>query len=150
LAVIGGNNLIRIHGNELAAAALGMKVEIWDENGNNIDDSGQKGELVITKPFPSMPVTFWGEGGDEKYRNAYFDTFPNVWCHGDFVSRDIKTKGYLVHGRSDGVLNPGGESSSLCLYFDATKLTAFKEFGLALPRYTTWSADSPRWMTASP
>ncbi|UPL02939.1 hypothetical protein LCI18_013873 [Fusarium solani-melongenae] len=89
-------------------AALGMKVEIWDENGNNIDGSGQKGELVITKPFPSMPVTFWGEGGDEKYRNAYFDTFPGVWCHGDFVSRDIKTKGYLVHGRSDGVLNPGG------------------------------------------
>ncbi|KAJ3460911.1 hypothetical protein MRS44_011778 [Fusarium solani] len=106
--IIGGNNLIQIHGNELAAATLGMKVEIWDENGNNIDDSGQKGELVITKPFPSMPVTFWGEGGDEKYRNAYFDTFPNVWCHGDFVSRDTKTKGYLVHGRSDGVLNPGG------------------------------------------
>ncbi|EXL90723.1 hypothetical protein NOF04DRAFT_19477 [Fusarium oxysporum II5] len=106
--IIGGNNLIQIHGNELATAALGMKVEIWDENGNNIDDSGQKGELVITKPFPSMPVMFWGEGGDEKYRNAYFDTFSNVWCHGDFVSRDIKTKGYLVHGRSDGVLNPGG------------------------------------------
>lgn len=87
-----------------------MKVEIWDQTGHNIEESGQEGELVITKPFPSMPVTFWGKGGSEKYRKAYFDTFPGVWTHGDFVSRTNKTKGYLIHGRSDGVLNPGGKN----------------------------------------
>ncbi|EXL64470.1 acetoacetate-CoA ligase [Fusarium oxysporum f. sp. conglutinans race 2 54008] len=107
-AIIAGNNLVKIHGNEIATASLGMKVEIWDENGRNVENSGEKGELVITKPFPSMPVTFWGDGGVEKYRKAYFDTFPGVWCHGDFVSKNNETGGYLVHGRSDGVLNPGG------------------------------------------
>ncbi|CVK95413.1 related to acetoacetyl-CoA synthetase [Fusarium mangiferae] len=106
--IIGSNVLSRVHGNEIAAATLGMKVEIWDQTGHNIEESGQEGELVITKPFPSMPVTFWGKGGLEKYRKAYFDTFPGVWTHGDFVSRTNKTKGYLIHGRSDGVLNPGG------------------------------------------
>ncbi|KAI1020946.1 hypothetical protein LB503_010053 [Fusarium chuoi] len=87
----------------LGCTTLGMKVEIWDQTGHNIEESGQEGELVITKPFPSMPVTFWGKGGSEKYRKAYFDTFPGVWTHGDFVSRTNKTKGYLIHGRSDGV-----------------------------------------------
>ncbi|KAF5589471.1 acetoacetate ligase [Fusarium pseudocircinatum] len=109
-SIIGANVLSHIHGNELAAATLGMKVEIWDQAGRNIEESGQEGELVITKPFPSMPVTFWGKGGTEKYRKAYFDTFPSVWTHGDFVSRINKTKGYLIHGRSDGVLNPGGKT----------------------------------------
>ncbi|KAF5648785.1 acetoacetate ligase [Fusarium sp. NRRL 25303] len=108
--IIGSNVLSRVHGNEIAAATLGMKVEIWGQTGHNIEESGQEGELVITKPFPSMPITFWGKGGPEKYRKAYFDTFPGVWTHGDFVSRTNKTKGYLIHGRSDGVLNPGGKN----------------------------------------
>ncbi|KAH7136221.1 hypothetical protein EDB81DRAFT_870441 [Dactylonectria macrodidyma] len=106
--VIGANNLGQIYGNQLASPTLGMAVEIWDESGNAIQGSGKKGELVITKPFPSMPVTFWGNEGTEKFRKAYFDIFPGVWCHGDFVSRDNETKGFLIHGRSDGVLNPGG------------------------------------------
>lgn len=108
--VIGANNLGQINGNELASPTLGMAVEIWDDSGNAIQGSGEKGELVITKPFPSMPITFWGNEGTEKYRKAYFDTFPGVWCHGDFASRNNKTKGFLIHGRSDGVLNPGGET----------------------------------------
>ncbi|KAL6405398.1 acetoacetate-CoA ligase [Ilyonectria robusta] len=92
----------------LVAPTLGMQVEIWDQDGRNIENSGQKEDLVITKPFFSMPVTFWGEGGHEKYRKAYFDIFPGIWCHGDFISKDLKTQGYVIHGRSDGVLNPGG------------------------------------------
>ncbi|KAF5555121.1 acetoacetate ligase [Fusarium mexicanum] len=107
--IIGATVLSHIRGNELATATLGMKVEIWDQAGHNIEESGQEGELVITKPFPSMPVTFWGKGGTEMYRKAYFDTFPGVWTHGDFVSR-TNTKGYLIHGRSDGVLNPNGKN----------------------------------------
>ncbi|KAH7002441.1 hypothetical protein EDB80DRAFT_720583 [Ilyonectria destructans] len=106
--IVGGNNLVPISGSELAVATLGMDVQIWDESGQNIDATGERGELVITTPFPSMPVTFWGDGGLEKYRKAYFDTFPGIWCHGDFMSQNPKTKGYLIHGRSDGVLNPGG------------------------------------------
>ncbi|KAH6970460.1 hypothetical protein BKA56DRAFT_661204 [Ilyonectria sp. MPI-CAGE-AT-0026] len=78
------------------------------QDGRNIENSGQKGDLVITKPFFSMPVTFWGEGGHEKYRKAYFDVFPGTWCHGDSISKDLETQSYVIHGRSDGVLNPGG------------------------------------------
>ncbi|SPJ80014.1 related to acetoacetyl-CoA synthetase [Fusarium torulosum] len=106
--IVGGNLIVPLHGPQLAAPTLGMQVEIWDQDGRNIENSGQKGDLVITKPFFSMPVTFWGEGGHEKYRKAYFDVFPGIWCHGDFISKDLKTHGYVIHGRSDGVLNPGG------------------------------------------
>ncbi|TPX15237.1 uncharacterized protein E0L32_004514 [Thyridium curvatum] len=106
--IIGGSPLLPVHHGELPAPSLGMAVEIWDANGKNIEDTGEKGDLVITKPFFSMPITFWGEGGEEKYRKAYFDTFPGVWHHGDFVRKIVKTQGYEVLGRSDGVLNPGG------------------------------------------
>ena len=103
--------MLSVHIGEISSPALGMKVEIWDQNGVNIEDSGEKGDLVITKPFFSMPVTFWGEGGEEKYRKAYFDAFPGVWCHGDFIKKNPYTGGYEILGRSDGVLNPGGMKS---------------------------------------
>ncbi|KAI8936119.1 hypothetical protein NX059_007618 [Plenodomus lindquistii] len=106
--IVGGNPLVTIHGGELAAAGLGMSVEVFDGSGQNIEDSGEKGELVITRPFLSMPISFWGEGGMEKYRKAYFDDFPGVWSHGDFIQKNPVTKGYVILGRSDGVLNPGG------------------------------------------
>ena len=89
-----------------------MKVEIWDLDGNNIEDTGEKGDLVVTKPFFSMPITFWGDGGEEKYRKAYFDTFPGIWHHGDYIRKNLKTQGYEILGRSDGVLNPGGKQLS--------------------------------------
>lgn len=89
-----------------------MKVEIWDLEGRNVDQAGEKGDLVITTPFFSMPVTFYGDGGQEKYYKAYFDKFPGVWCHGDFAQRNPATGGYVILGRSDGVLNPGGWSLS--------------------------------------
>ena len=92
---------------------LGMAVEIWDENGKNIENSGQKGDLVITKPFFSMPISFWGKDGMKKYENAYFTTYPGVWCHGDFITKNVKTGGYVILGRSDGVLNPQGKKHFL-------------------------------------
>jgi acetoacetyl-CoA synthetase len=109
-AVVGGNVMVPLNGPELAAPALGLKVEIWNQDGINIEHTGDKGELVITKPFFSMPIFFWGDDGQEKYRKAYFDAFPGAWCHGDFISKNTKTGGYIIHGRSDGVLNPGGIS----------------------------------------
>jgi acetoacetyl-CoA synthetase len=107
--VVGGNPLASIHRGELAAANLGMKVEIFDTDGKNIERFGEKGDLVITKPFLSMPVTFWGQDGMEKYRKAYFNEFPGIWSHGDFIRRNPRTGGYEILGRSDGVLNPGGK-----------------------------------------
>jgi acyl-coenzyme A synthetase/AMP-(fatty) acid ligase len=108
LAVVMGSPIANIYIGEISTASLGMKVEIWDQDGKNIEDSGKEGDLIITKPFFSMPVTFWGPGGEEKYRKAYFEQFPGVWCHGDYIRKNPATGGYEILGRSDGMLNPGG------------------------------------------
>ncbi|HLS87946.1 MAG TPA: acetoacetate--CoA ligase, partial [Burkholderiales bacterium] len=90
---------------EIQAKGLGMAVEVWDEEGRPV--AGEKGELVCTCPFPSMPVGFWNDADGTKYRGAYFGRFPGVWCHGDFA--EITSHGGIViHGRSDATLNPGG------------------------------------------
>jgi acetoacetyl-CoA synthetase len=83
----------------------GMRVEVWSDDGEPL--VGEAGELVCTAPFPSMPVSFWNDRDDTKYRAAYFERFPNVWCHGDWA--ELTTHGGLIiHGRSDATLNPGG------------------------------------------
>ncbi|KAH7147311.1 hypothetical protein DER46DRAFT_514263 [Fusarium sp. MPI-SDFR-AT-0072] len=107
-AVVTGNCLSPVFEGEISAPQLGMKVEIYDNKGQNVDNTGREGDLIISTPFFSMPVTFYGEDGLEKYRRAYFDKFPGVWCHGDFVKKNLDTGGYMILGRSDGVLNPGG------------------------------------------
>lgn len=98
-----------VYAGEISTASLGLKVEIWDTFGKDIASTGEKGDLVITKPFFSMPTTFWGKDGETKYRKAYFEAFPGVWSHGDFIRQIPATGGYEVLGRSDGVLNPGGK-----------------------------------------
>src|SRR5882672_4828480 len=90
---------------EIQARGLGMAVEVWDDDGHS--RRGQKGELVCTLPFPSMPISFWDDEDDRKYRAAYFDKFPNVWCHGDYIEL-TEHDGVIVYGRSDATLNPGG------------------------------------------
>ena len=90
---------------EIQTRALGMAVDVFDDDGNPL--RGQKGELVCTAPFPSMPIQFWNDAGDEKYRAAYFEAFPGVWTHGDYVEL-TDHDGMIVFGRSDTVLNPGG------------------------------------------
>jgi acetoacetyl-CoA synthetase len=90
---------------EIQARGLGMAVEVWDDEGHS--RRGQKGELVCTLPFPSMPIGFWDDEDDKKYRAAYFDKFPNVWCHGDYIEL-TEHDGVIVYGRSDATLNPGG------------------------------------------
>jgi acetoacetyl-CoA synthetase len=90
---------------EIQAAALGMKIEVFDEEGRPV--RGQKGELVCTMPFPSMPVGFWNDPDGRKYHAAYFDTYPGVWRHGDWVE-STEHDGLIIYGRSDAVLNPGG------------------------------------------
>lgn len=90
---------------ELQGRALGMAVEAWDTHGHAVLD--QKGELVCTKPFPSMPLGFWGDEDDRRYHDAYFAEHAGVWTHGDFIEV-TSSGGVIIYGRSDTTLNPGG------------------------------------------
>ena len=90
---------------ELQCQGLGMAVDVYDDTGRPI--RGEKGELVCTRPFPSMPVGFWNDPDGSRYHAAYFARFPGVWCHGDFVEL-TEHQGMIIHGRSDATLNPGG------------------------------------------
>ena len=94
-----------VHRGEIQGAALAMAVDVWDEAARPV--RSEKGELVCTRPFPSMPVMFWNDPDGAKYRSAYFERFPNVWCHGDFAEW-TENGGMIIHGRSDATLNPGG------------------------------------------
>ena len=100
-----GNPMGPVWHGELQAPGLGMAVDVFDDDGNSVQ--GMPGELVCTQPFPSMPVSFWNDPDGAKYRAAYFDRFPGIWCHGDWVTR-TGHGGLIIHGRSDAVLNPGG------------------------------------------
>ena len=100
-----GNPIAPVYAGELQCRGLGMNVQAFDLEGNSV--VGQKGELVCTAPTPSMPVRFWNDEGNEKYRNAYFDVYPNVWTHGDYIEI-TERGGAIIYGRSDSVLNPGG------------------------------------------
>jgi len=100
-----GNPLLPVFRGELQCRGLGLKVEILDESGQPVHE--EKGELACIAPFPSMPIYFWNDANGEKYHNAYFSKFPNIWCHGDhalLTERD----GIIIYGRSDATLNPGG------------------------------------------
>jgi acetoacetyl-CoA synthetase len=103
---VGGNPTGPVWRGEIQARALGMKVEVFDEEGRPLP-AGQKGELVCTMPFPSMPIEFWNDPDGRKYHAAYFDKYPGVWRHGDYVER-TEHDGVIIYGRSDAVLNPGG------------------------------------------
>ncbi len=100
-----GNPLLPVYRGELQCRGLGMKVEVWNEAGESV--VGEKGELVCTAPFPSMPVGFWNDPDGAKYRAAYFERFPGVWHHGDYALL-TERGGLVILGRSDAVLNPGG------------------------------------------
>jgi acetoacetyl-CoA synthetase len=104
-AFVGGVPILPVYRGELQARALGAAVEAWDEDGNPVVD--QVGELVITEPMPSMPLFFWGDEGGERYRESYFDMFPGVWRHGDWI--EITSRGTaIITGRSDSTINRGG------------------------------------------
>ena len=90
---------------EIQAKGLGMAVEVFDDDGQPVQ--GEKGELVCTRPFPAMPLGFWRDDDGSRYHAAYFDRYPNIWCHGDYVEQ-TEHGGIIMFGRSDTVLNPGG------------------------------------------
>jgi acetoacetyl-CoA synthetase len=104
-AFVGGVPILPVYKGELQGRALGAKVEAFDEDGNSVID--EVGELVITEPMPSMPVFFWGDDDGSRYRASYFETYPGVWRHGDWI--EITSRGTaIIYGRSDSTINRGG------------------------------------------
>lgn len=101
----GGNPIGPVYAGELQRRCLGMKVEVFDAQGNSVRN--QEGELVCTAPSPSMPLYFWNDPNNERYHSAYFDAYPGVWHHGDYAEI-TENDGVIIYGRSDATLNPGG------------------------------------------
>lgn len=117
-SITGGTDIISLFGapsqispvfaGEIQQRGLGMAVEAWDFEGKNVTDSGEPGDLVCVKAFPCQPVLFFGADGEKIYKKSYFEVFPGVWHHGDFVRLNPQTGGLIMLGRSDGVLKPAG------------------------------------------
>ena len=104
-AFVGGVPTLPVYRGEIQARALGAAVESWDEDGES--HVGEVGELVITEPMPSMPLFLWGDEDGSRYHDSYFDTYPGVWRHGDWI--EITERGTaIIYGRSDSTINRGG------------------------------------------
>ena len=132
------NPILPVWRGELQCRSLGMKVEVWDEEGRAL--VGQKGELVCTRPFPSMPIGFWNDPGGKRYHEAYFARYPNVWCHGDYC--ELTARGtMIVYGRSDATLNPGGVRIGTAeIYGQVEKIDAVEE---AVAIGQLWPPEQP-------
>ena len=102
---VGPNPQGPVYRGEIQAPVLGMAVEIWNDAGERVIE--ELGELVCTQPFPSVPLCFWNDPDGTRFKSAYFNKFPGIWCHGD-LALETRHGGYLIMGRSDAVLNPGG------------------------------------------
>ncbi len=113
-----GNPLQPVYAGEIQNRGLGMDVDVFDEKGFSIKNT--KGELVCKKPFPSMPVKFWNDNEDKKYRSSYFEKYKNVWHHGDFAEV-TDNGGFIIYGRSDTTLNPGGVRLGTCEIYSVVK-----------------------------
>jgi len=131
-----GNPMLPVRRGEIQCAGLGMQVEVFDDAGQRI--VGSPGELVCTRPFPSMPIGFWGDPDGTRYRAAYFERFAGVWCHGDFCA-ETESGGFVIYGRSDAVLNPGGVRIGTAeIYAQVESLEAVQE---AIAVGQQWQGD---------
>jgi acetoacetyl-CoA synthetase len=136
-AFIDASAVLPVYRGELQCASLGMAVDVFDEEGNSI--TGEKGELVCTRPFPSMPLGFWNDRGDERYHAAYFAKYENVWCHGDWCEK-TKRDTFVVYGRSDATLNPGGVRIGTAEIYRVVERIAEIEEALAIGQI--WQSDT--------
>lgn len=130
---------VPVQAGEIPVVSLGAALEAWDEDGHHV--VGEVGEMVLTKPMPSMPVQFWNDPDGKRYREAYFDTYPGVWRHGDWIT--VSDRGTLVvHGRSDSTLNRNGvRMGSSDIYQAVEKLSQVREslvIGVEYPDGTYW------------
>ncbi|WP_166960151.1 acetoacetate--CoA ligase [Yeosuana marina] len=105
-AFVGGTPLYAVHPGEIQCKALGVSLYAYDDNGQAVED--ELGEMVIDKPMPSMPIYFWNDDNNQRYKASYFEQFPHKWRHGDFIKINSKTHGIVIYGRSDATLNRHG------------------------------------------
>ena len=137
-AFVDASPVLPVYRGELQCRSLGMAVEVFDEDGNAV--VGEKGELVCTKPFPSMPLGFWNDRGDERYRAAYFSRYPDVWTHGDWC--ELTERGtMIVYGRSDATLNPGGVRIGTAEIYSVVERIDEVEESVAIGQL--WPPDNP-------
>ncbi len=122
---------------EIQGAMLAMDVKVLNDQGEPV--VGEKGELVCASPFPSMPIGFWNDTSGEKYHSAYFDRFDNLWCQGDFVEK-TEQDGFIIHGRSDATLNPGGVRIGTAEIYNQVEQLAEVEEGLCVGQ--EWDNDT--------
>jgi acetoacetyl-CoA synthetase len=159
LPVVGGAPNLPVYAGWCQARTLGMKVQIFSDDGKAIESTGKSGELVCTGPFPSQPVFFWGDHNGKRYHAAYFEMFPGnypclqlkhatltrtgIWHQGDFIRMDPTTQGIQFLGRSDGVLNPSGTHPVLAILLPYL-IEIYQVSDLAVPRSTIVSMPSQR------
>jgi acetoacetyl-CoA synthetase len=133
-AFAGGSPIVPVWPGELSAPCLGVALDSWDERGQPV--RGTVGELVITKPMPSMPVAFWNDPAGSRYREAYFGTYPGAWRHGDWITITDRWS-VVVHGRSDATLNRHG------IRMGSADIYHVVEQSMRSPR-PSWSGSSNR------
>ena len=131
-----GNLFQPVYAGEIQNRGLGMDVDIFDEKGFSVIN--KKGELVCKKPFPSMPIKFWNDEGDKKYKSAYFEKYSNIWHHGDFAKITNKG-GFIIFGRSDTTLNPGGVRLGTAEIYNVVE--KFKEIQESIVIGQSWKND---------
>jgi acetoacetyl-CoA synthetase len=131
-----GAPTLPVYRGELQCRGLGLAVQIFNDEGRPV--RGERGELVCTAPFPSMPVAFWNDPDGRKYRAAYFERFPGVWHHGDYATL-TEHDGLIIHGRSDAVLNPGGVRIGTAEIYAVVE--SFEEIVEALAVGQEWRGD---------
>jgi len=128
-AFIGGNPEMDVIPGEIQCKMLGASIEVWNDHGTEVKN--EMGELVLTKPFISMPVFFWNDKNDEKYRNSYFSKFNKIWNHGDWVTHTVND-GIIVHGRSDSTLNRFGVRIGTSEIYSAIKDLSYVDDSLII------------------
>lgn len=126
-----------VHVGEIQGPCLAMASDVWDDDGKPM--ASGKGELVCTRPFPSLPIGFWNDPDGEKYHDAYFSRFGNVWCHGDFAEW-TDHGGMIIHGRSDATLNPGGVRIGTAEIYNQVEQMAEIEEALCIGQQ--WQSDT--------
>ncbi len=131
-----GNLFQPVYAGEIQNRGLGMDVDIYDEKGKSIKNT--KGELVCKKPFPSMPVKFWNDDENKKYQSTYFEKYKNIWYHGDFA-KITKNGGFVIFGRSDTTLNPGGVRIGTAEIYSVVE--KFKEIQESMVVGQSWKND---------
>ncbi|OQO12728.1 hypothetical protein B0A48_02192 [Cryoendolithus antarcticus] len=145
-----------IRAGEMQIRALGMDVDIVDpDSGLSIADTGEAGEMIIRKPFPSMPCFFWGDADNSIYKSSYFERFSDidVWAQHDWLSRNPETGGFVMHGRSDGVLNPSGirfGSSEIYALIETAPFTSHLSNTLCVSRRRPGDADEAVFLFVMP